>query len=348
MFYYLNSIFYTVVYCTHTSTHREDWKSGLEYWKEIAAYITKTELWKQNKGIDFLVSASHPKSGPNIFDPTTINDFIRITFLRTDYDFTGNSPKDVIVPYFAVPYNQEFLQHIRNTSTTSSHSTAQPTIVFLGGDNPHGGLRHTMEKQLHKHKYSDVLFTTQKVSPLEYRNKLITAEFCLSVRGDTASTSRLFSIISSGCIPVIISDWLHLPYESIIDYNSFSIRFSESIANNVEYLVQYLRNISIEEKRRLKKGVEEAKALLLYEQGDSKISLLNPVTLTLIEMLQRREKYCNEIDYHLVSHNKNNGGKNSNAMSKVSTMCDKIKKRMTIAKQILATSSSLSKDWLQN
>lgn len=42
--------------------------------------------------------------------------------------------------------------------------------------------------------------------------------FCLNPAGDTPSSARLFDAIVSGCIPVIISDELELPFEGILDY----------------------------------------------------------------------------------------------------------------------------------
>lgn len=42
--------------------------------------------------------------------------------------------------------------------------------------------------------------------------------FCLSPAGDTPSSARLFDAIVSGCIPVIVSDELELPFEGFIDY----------------------------------------------------------------------------------------------------------------------------------
>ena len=47
---------------------------------------------------------------------------------------------------------------------------------------------------------------------------VIRSIFCLSPAGDTPSSARLFDAIVSGCIPVIVSDELELPFEGIIDY----------------------------------------------------------------------------------------------------------------------------------
>lgn len=47
--------------------------------------------------------------------------------------------------------------------------------------------------------------------------------FCLSPAGDTPSSARLFDAIVSGCIPVIVSDELELPFEGILDYRKVRV-----------------------------------------------------------------------------------------------------------------------------
>lgn len=42
-------------------------------------------------------------------------------------------------------------------------------------------------------------------------------KFCLHSTGDTASASRLFEAIVSPCVPVIVNDYVELPFEDIID-----------------------------------------------------------------------------------------------------------------------------------
>jgi hypothetical protein len=198
-------------------------------------------------------------------------------------------------------------------------------LVFIGSDNPVGGLRHQLEKAFQKFAYPDVLFTVTDCIPTNtYKSHLVHSEVCLSIRGDTASASRLFSIISLGtCIPVIISDWLPLPFESIIDYSKFTLRFPESIVNHVEDLVTLLRSVSRQQRDALRQGLLEAREVLLYEQAEDKVSLLNPISLTLMEMLQRRERYCK--------------GFGSTGIAKLSAMCEKIKRRMSIANQVVST-----------
>lgn len=42
--------------------------------------------------------------------------------------------------------------------------------------------------------------------------------FCLSPAGDTPSSARLFDAIVSGCIPVVVSDELEVPFEGLLQY----------------------------------------------------------------------------------------------------------------------------------
>ncbi len=386
LFYYLNSAFYTVVYCSYTPRRKEDWRSGLEYLNEIAVDITKSDTWKKNHDMDFVVPASHPKSGPNTFDPASINEFARASYMRTDFDFHGNSPKDIVVPYYTKPTHWDVIMKMKNetafalqedaalfakkkkilaassgrsiavgdgaavvksstkvpgaaglledpegkreTIKESEEEIEDRLLVFIGSDNPVGGLRHHLHRAFKKLNYPDIFFTVTDFIPTNaYKSYLVHSEFCLSVRGDTASASRLFSIISLGtCIPVIVSDWLPLPFESIIDYSKFTLRFPESIVNHVEDMVTFLRSISRQQRDQLRQGLREARDMLLYEQAENQVTLLNPISLTLIEMLQRREKHC----------------KGLGSAAKLSSMCEKIKRRMYLAQQVVASTLSNS------
>ncbi|XP_004345782.1 hypothetical protein CAOG_06192 [Capsaspora owczarzaki ATCC 30864] len=57
-----------------------------------------------------------------------------------------------------------------------------------------------------------------------YEKALRSSTFCLCPEGWHAWTPRVFEAILSGCIPVLISDDLALPFESLIDYDAFIVR----------------------------------------------------------------------------------------------------------------------------
>ena len=49
-------------------------------------------------------------------------------------------------------------------------------------------------------------------------SKLYRSVFCLCPAGDTPSSARLFDAIVSGCIPVVVSDELEVPFEGLLQY----------------------------------------------------------------------------------------------------------------------------------
>ena len=65
---------------------------------------------------------------------------------------------------------------------------------------------------------------------------IIKCLICLSPAEDTPSSARLFDVIVNGCIPVIISDELELPFEGILDYRKVCMHLyhvTDYIKNNI-------------------------------------------------------------------------------------------------------------------
>jgi hypothetical protein len=60
-----------------------------------------------------------------------------------------------------------------------------------------------------------------------YESGLQASMFCLVLRGDTTTSRRLFDAIAAGCIPVVISDDINLPFSSHIEWSSFLITLPE-------------------------------------------------------------------------------------------------------------------------
>lgn len=62
------------------------------------------------------------------------------------------------------------------------------------------------------------------------------SKFCLHPAGDTPSACRLFDALVSLCVPVIVSDYIELPFEDVIDYNNISLFVETSKAVQSGYL----------------------------------------------------------------------------------------------------------------
>lgn len=70
-----------------------------------------------------------------------------------------------------------------------------------------------------------------------------TSKFCLHPAGDTPSACRLFDAIVSLCVPVIISDYIELPFEDVIDYRKIAVFVDTESALKPGYLTKLLRRV---------------------------------------------------------------------------------------------------------
>ena len=410
LFYYVAALPYHVVYCTNKKYNKEDWTGRDAYWTKVADQLVSTSTatsaststaphppttinspnpavptartiaaaFIRNMGADFVLPASHPQLGPSRIHPSSLSYLHRASFLRTDFDVAGSSPKDVVVPYFlpednasgAVAWPDCASNSVGKSSSSSSSNSArsardQTLLFFAGSDNPQDGYRSLFLRQLRAatgdgdHRGPTIANSPTvldrdgiyfSLSPLSrrrpflsfwrspatsaasdhghrrpsnnndtirdsawYDEKMQSSKFCLVLRGDTTSSKRFFSAVAAGCVPVVISDGLRLPFADvgIVDYSSFVLFFPESIASTttgLRHMLGVLRTLPSPRYNNMRCALHEAGRYLLYkhriplpqrEPGGVSISsslthgsLFNPVTLTLIELLLRREQYC--------------------------------------------------------
>lgn len=91
-------------------------------------------------------------------------------------------------------------------------------------------------------------------------NGMHTSRFCLHPAGDTPSACRLFDAIVSLCVPVIVSDYIELPFEDVIDYRQIAIFIDTNTAVKPGKLVKLLRRVS---SKRILKFQKELKKVFL-------------------------------------------------------------------------------------
>ena len=121
-----------------------------------------------------------------------------------------------------------------------------------------------------------------------------TSKFCLHPAGDTPSACRLFDAIVSLCVPVIVSDYIELPFEDVIDYRKIAVFVDTKSAVKPGYLIKLLRGVSTE---RILKFQQELKKVLL--QADSLfvcVSICNELFYCLLNVLHTHT--C----MHAISH----------------------------------------------
>ncbi|KAL8483381.1 hypothetical protein ACS0TY_026182 [Phlomoides rotata] len=70
---------------------------------------------------------------------------------------------------------------------------------------------------------------------------------CIHPAGDTPPACRLFDAIVSLCVPVIVSDYIELPFEDVINYRKIAIFIDTNIAVKPGQLVKLLRRVDPDE-----------------------------------------------------------------------------------------------------
>mmetsp|Transcript_3025 Transcript_3025/g.6737 ORF Transcript_3025/g.6737 Transcript_3025/m.6737 type:complete len:465 (+) Transcript_3025:35-1429(+) len=94
------------------------------------------------------------------------------------------------------------------------------------------------------------------------------SKFCMVPRGDSAATKRFFSSIAAGCIPVIVSDHLPLPFSTVIDYSMLSIRIPEARMMSEKFsLAAHLRELGRDTVKSMQSELECARRALFFSHG---------------------------------------------------------------------------------
>ena len=182
-----------------------------------------------------------------------------------------------------------------------------------------------------------IFFSLESFSlpPDYYERKMLNSTFCLILRGDTTSSKRLFSAIACGCVPVIISDGIQLPFASIIDYTTFTLTFSESVVNDLGSVLKYLISVTPDRYKEMRQALADVRPYLLFgykyaipdcdrSPNEEEVSVhfkspINPVTLTLLDNLMRRESQCLDAQ---------------NTGMPATNLCQKLMRRLVISREL--------------
>lgn len=226
--------------------------------------MTDQPAWKRSEGRDHIFPIHHPWSFKSV------RRYVKnAIWLLPDMDSTGNwykpgqvsLEKDLILPY--VP-NVDLC----DTKCLSESESKRTILLFFRGRlkrNAGGKIRAKLMAELTRSENIVIEEGTAGEGGKAAAQKgMRRSIFCLSPAGDTPSSARLFDAIVSGCIPVIISDELELPFEGILDYRKTAIFVSSTDAVQPGWLLRFLKGISSTQIREMRKNLAEYSRHFVY------------------------------------------------------------------------------------
>ncbi|XP_057847582.2 probable glucuronosyltransferase Os03g0107900 [Cryptomeria japonica] len=115
----------------------------------------------------------------------------------------------------------------------------------------------------------------EKLGRNEYFQHLRNAKFCLAPRGESSWTLRFFEAFFVECVPVIVSDQIELPFQNVLDYSQFSIKWPATRIG-VE-LLEYLESIPDAEIERMIARGRQVRCLWVYSPESAGCSAMTGI-----------------------------------------------------------------------
>ncbi|CAD6217569.1 unnamed protein product [Miscanthus lutarioriparius] len=254
--------------------------------EELLEWLERQPYWRRHRGRDHVFICQDPNALYRVIDRISnavllVSDFGR---LRSDQ---ASLVKDVILPY----------SHRINSFKGEVGVDGRPSLLFFMGNRYRkegGKVRDALFQILENEDDVTIKHGTQsRESRRAARQGMHSSKFCLHPAGDTPSACRLFDALVSLCVPVIVSDYIELPFEDIIDYNKISIFVGTSKALQPGYLTSMLRRISSERILEYQREIKKVKHYFEYEDPNGPVNeIWRQVSLKapLIKLLINRNK----------------------------------------------------------
>nr|GMD30309.1 probable arabinosyltransferase ARAD1 [Ipomoea batatas] len=230
----------------------------------LIEYLGQQEYWKRNNGWDHVFICQDPNALYKVVDKVKNGVLLVSDFGRLSRD-QASLVKDVILPY----------SHRINPYQGDIGIQNRKTLLFFMGNRYRkegGKIRDLLFQVLESE--TDVIIkhgTQSRESRRAATQGMHASKFCLHPAGDTPSACRLFDAIVSLCIPVIVSDYIELPFEDVIDYRKIAIFVDSYTAIKKGALVKRLRGMSMEKILELQRELKKVQHYFVYDDPNGAV-----------------------------------------------------------------------------
>ena len=185
--------------------------------------------------------------------------------------------KDVVLPGFMDGRKDSYLgtnKRISERTKLASFAGTVPDGQQLKGDDKHVKA-HPRERLLKlSKKYPEDLLAISGRTP-KYAEILGDSKFCIVPRGLSPWTLRTYETFFAGCVPVIISDSVRLPFQEFLDWSLISVKWSEAKID--ESLLTYLKSIPDEEIEKIVRRGVQVRCVFAYQADATKCNAFSAI-----------------------------------------------------------------------
>ena len=211
--------------------------------KQTLNHIINTyPYWKRTRGRDHIFSLVHDfgaclswlDNTDHVFYDELRNSII-ISHLGDLSMGCFSTRKDIVVPPYIYEteirnsvtshnqYNRSTFAHFRGTIEWYHHNAIPGLYIPKGASKLYSrGVRQFLLREFKED--DEVKFFVGGSDT--YIQEVKESIFCLCPRGFAPWSRRLYDSILLGCIPVIIADYIELPFEDMIDYRKFTVKIA--------------------------------------------------------------------------------------------------------------------------
>lgn len=243
-------------------------------WDEGACYAPK-EIWNSM----MLVHWGNTNSKHN--HSTTAywaDDWDKISLDRRGDHPCFDPDKDLVLPAWKIPdanavklnlwarpYEKRKKLFYFNGNLGPAYANGRPEVTYSMGIRQklaeEFGSSPNKKGKLGRQHAKDVIVTPLRSE--NYHEDLASSIFCGVLPGDGWS-GRMEDSILQGCIPVVIQDGIYLPYENVLNYDSFAVRLRE---DEIPDLVKILRGFNETEVKFKQANVQKIWQRFLYRDS---------------------------------------------------------------------------------